>query len=205
MDLDLQQRVQKRLTELPQDVQAAIHSSDLAQKVQAIGKKNNLHVDQMGKLEDEVYLVMLGFADPGEFADTLAAELGVTSAQAASVANEVGNEIFMPIRASMQEWSESKIVQDDAALVSTALGTKKDTVSPQEPSATVPNAPLVSKIPPLPSTPPPATAPTPAPATAVDLTAAEAMLAEKKVTAPQKTEVPKPQQYKADPYREPVE
>jgi len=192
MDLDLQQQVQKRLAELPQDVQAAVRSAELAQKVQAIGKKHALHIDQIGKLEDEVYLVMLGFSDPAEFAENLGEELGLAKDQAIEVVTEVTHDIFMPIRASMQAWAEEQASKEDAEVITEALSTK-------ETQAKATPAPIEPRIVPA------------APSLKPDLLAAEAMLAEKKVTtqapaAPKPTPDPnKPQNYKADPYREPPE
>jgi hypothetical protein len=196
MDLDLQQQVQQRLAELPQDVRDAVQSAEVAQKIQTIGKRGNLHVDQMGKLEDEVYLVMLGFADPGEFAESLAGELSLAPAQSVAIATDVANEIFMPIRASMQSWAEDHTAQEDAKLVADALS--------GPPAAAVPA-----------STP---AAPKPAPAAptglhdaaspiAPNIVAAEVILSPKlgAPAAPKPIEPGKPQQYKADPYREPVE
>jgi hypothetical protein len=191
MDLDLQQQVQKRLAELPAGVQAAVHSAEVAAKIQEIGKKGKLHLDQMGKLEDEVYLVMLGFADPAEFGDTLAEALGVAPAAAAALATDVVNEIFMPIRASMQEWAEEQVSKQDADLVSEALAAaepKKSTLPPIEPA-------------------PKAGGTAPAPGAAVsNLKDADSILSEKKVMPPAaKADPAKPQPYKADPYREPAE
>ncbi|HEY4501901.1 MAG TPA: hypothetical protein VJJ20_02445 [Candidatus Paceibacterota bacterium] len=193
MDLDLQQQVQKRLAELPQDVQAAVRSAELGQKVQAIGKKHALHIDQVGKLEDEVYLVMLGFADPSEFAASLAEELGLAKDQAVEVVTEVTHDIFMPIRASMQQWAEEQTSKEDAHLVTEALAAKEPPSN--KPAIAAPTTPFSAPI------------PSPKP----DLLAAETMLAEKKVSAPTPTapkpnpDPARPQNYKADPYREPAE
>jgi hypothetical protein len=209
MDIDLERQIQQRLAELPADVQTAIRSSDQGPKLQTIGKKYNLHVDQIGKLEDETLLVMLGFADPGEFSEHLIKELSVAPQEAVAIATDVSNEIFMPIRASMQAWAEDRAERESANVITDTLGKE---------------APVPTKLPP--------TAPAPGPIAAVkaapipSLGAAEAMLSEKKITPPAQTapEAPasassatpaaspapkadpaQPQNYKADPYREPIE
>jgi hypothetical protein len=69
MEPELEKQVQARLAELPADVRAAIQSADFAKKMQAIGNGHRLHIDQLAALEDEVMLVMLGFADPAELTE----------------------------------------------------------------------------------------------------------------------------------------
>lgn len=228
MDQDLQQQVQKRLAELPADVQAAIRSAEVATKIQEIGKRNNLHIDQVGKLEDEVYIIMLGFADPQGFMEDLADVLGLAPEAAAKLATEITNEIFMPIRASMQAWTEEQIAKQDADLVSEALAPEAPKASNSSnssvmmPSSSKPVGTTVSA---------PGMTPAPAPAAVVPaaplsaapvLGAADAILSEKKVAPPPaasasaapttpatspiaKNDPAQPQNYKADPYREPVE
>lgn len=183
MEQDLQKQVEKRLTELPQDVREAIQSAQVQEHLRQIAQKHKLHIDQGAKLEDEVYMVMLGFADPAELSQNLAEGLSLPVAEAVVVATDVTNEIFMPIRASMQRWAE-----------------EHGSAHAEKP------APAPIEKTPIPTPPPaPITTPKPAP----DLAAADAVLSEKKVSVPTPAQpaAPEtmPQNYKADPYREPIE
>lgn len=108
MEEDVQKQIEARLAELPADVQNAIGSSDLEAKLNAIGAKHQLHIDQIGYLQDETLLVMLGFADPTEFAPQLESNLKVPKAIAETLAREVTEEIFVPIRESMKTFTESQ-------------------------------------------------------------------------------------------------
>ena len=105
MEQDLQKQIEDRIAELPEDIQQAIGSAELEQKVQAIGAKHHLHIDSAGKLQDEVMLVMLGFEPAEQFAQHLSSELGLPSVEAAAVTEEINNEIFMPIRESMKTFA----------------------------------------------------------------------------------------------------
>jgi len=104
MEKEQDEQIKKRLAELPVDVRQAIESVDLGQKIRAVGMRHGLHVDQLAALEDEIMLVMLGFADPAEFAQRLEEGLHVSSEQATQVTQEVVEEFFLPIRESMQHF-----------------------------------------------------------------------------------------------------
>ena len=180
MDQDLEQKVRARMEELPADVRQAILSAELEKKVQAIGGKHRLHINQIGKLEDETLLVMLAFSDPAEFADNLAKQLQVPQEQAEAIAGDVSNEIFVSIRKSMQDFVEGQTMLE-------AL-------------ANEPKAPQVTKSVQPPTTPAPAPVPK-LPVAPPQLHPADMMLTQKTVTMPPS----KPTNYKTDPYREPPE
>lgn len=71
MEKEFDEQIKKRLAELPVDVRQAVESVDLGEKIRAVGTRHGLHIDQLATLEDEITLVMLGFADPSEFAERL--------------------------------------------------------------------------------------------------------------------------------------
>lgn len=228
MDETLQKQIQARFEELPADVQEAIRSSHMDQKLQEIGAKHALHLDQIGELSDEVYLVMLGFSDPSAFPQQLATQLRLPEDKAGAIAKEVSESLFIPIRKSMQQFAEERAVH--SALVKEA--------GPAPVVAPAPAAPIAT--PAAPSAPAPVVqkAPTPAPTTPSapivqpkELHPADMMLSQKTVTvapsaaapaastpaapaaaskpaaaapAPAKNEPPAPKPYAADPYREPI-
>ncbi|MBP9711273.1 MAG: hypothetical protein KBD50_03410 [Candidatus Pacebacteria bacterium] len=195
MDPALEQKISARMAELPDNVRQAIVSSDLEKKIQTIGGKHRLHLDQMGKLEDETLLVMLGFAEPDEFATNLASQIGIAQSEAQAIAEDLGNEVFLPIRQSMQDFLE------ESSLLETLSEATKDVIPPASGvgSPTVPVAPKPAPVPPVPSAPAPQSHPS------------DMMLSQKTVTvppAPANTPAAPPQKptnYKADPYREPPE
>jgi len=224
MENDMQNKVEQRLAELPQDVQAAIASSEFDEKVHAIGKAQGLHIDQMEALSDEIMLGMLGFVELDDLPHGIEHQVRVTGAQAQAITDAVNQEIFRPIRESMKAWAAQK--RGDIAAPTPVPGTEPSAPSvvmpsspkPEVPPASVPVAPVVPAVPPALGSAPA----TPTMAPAHDLVAAEAMLSEKKVTPPASAPAPtlpatpahspiakvdpaQPQNYKADPYREPVE
>jgi hypothetical protein len=176
MENDLAEQIKQRLAELPPNVLAAVQSADLGDKVRAIGQKQGLHIDQLGELEDETLMVMLGFSAPEDFGGRLSSALKVSREQGDALAQAINNDIFLPIREYLKKPSPKPVG-------STPQPTPATNQTKVELPAVVHEAlsvPLVSA-----SAPKSATVPEPTP-------------------APQATklEPPKPEPYKTDPYRE---
>ena len=71
------QDLQKKLHTLPEPLQDAILSINTSEAIKVIGQKNSLHIDQVGKLGEEVLYAMLGLTKPANFIDELEKELGL--------------------------------------------------------------------------------------------------------------------------------
>lgn len=109
MNEDHVAQIQKRIEELPQDVQSAIASADFDQKIQKIGQKHSLHIDQVEKLGDEIMLVMLGFMNSDNFISNITTQVNVTPTQAAAIAADVNSEILFAIRESLKKANEEAL------------------------------------------------------------------------------------------------
>lgn len=94
---------QKRFKTLPEDLQNALTAVATVDTLTAIGKKNGLMIDQIGKLADEIWKVMLGLADPKDFIRNLAAALKIDAPGASIIAQEVNTQIFQPVRESLRK------------------------------------------------------------------------------------------------------
>lgn len=177
MEDDITKKVQERYAELPPDIRQAVEAADLDTRVQTIGAKHRLHLDQMGVLQDEVLLVMLGFETPEKFVDAVVRATNISREEAAAIATDINTEVIDPIRESLKKFTASKA-----------------TPTPAVPAAPAAPAPV-----------------TPAPKPQVPMAPHphDLMLVEKTVTTPPAPKTPtppppKPQDYKADPYREPI-
>jgi hypothetical protein len=214
--IELQNQIEDRLAEIPEDVRLAILSSNFESQIQEIGKGHALHVDQLEALGDETMLVMLGFSQREKFAENIQAHVRVSLDEAHKIASEISDKIFLPIRESMKKFAEAK------AKESVVVGPETLPVapSPKPPVISTPPAPPTQTQPkPVPPPPPvvpvapikpaPASQP-PAPKPEV-VSAADVALTQKTVTVQKPTPAPqppgpvKPAPYKADPYREPPE
>ncbi len=176
-EADIQQKIQERLIELPQDVQDAVASADLEKTIQEIGAAHQLHIDQIQELWNFTMLVMLGFAKAENFKNLLIDQVHIPPDAADTIEGEISQKIFLPIRESMKAFARGQEDEEEA----------------QEPLPNAGTPIVINKI-------PEATAPS-----IVSSPAAEPVSSPKVDVPPPYTpspEPPKPAEYKADPYRE---
>lgn len=97
------EELQEMFRALPKDIQDAIFSLDVSEKINTIGRKNSLTVDQLGEFGSEIGLVLLGATKVSEFVDNLAERLKVSKDYALRLAGATNTEIFSPIRSSLEK------------------------------------------------------------------------------------------------------
>ena len=189
------QEAKSRYESLPAEIKSLLYSPEMLMSVRQIAQKHQLHIDQTGILEDETSAVMLGFTDTIDYPAVLAETMDIDTAKAGAVAQDVNDLLFTKIRDAMKQTYE------------------KQRASSVTVSATTTAVKITTPL-------PPTTAPTPKP---MEAHPADLMLTQKTVSvAPAtqlgasslegkgapipaaKTDPPKPQPYKADPYREPT-
>jgi len=107
MDNDVQKIITEQLKILPKDVKEAIVSVDYKTKLQEITKRQVLLIDQAGKLEMETTLVMIGLEPLADYVANLQRELGVPLMKAKEIAMDISENIFKPIRLSLQKMNET--------------------------------------------------------------------------------------------------
>lgn len=95
--------LKQKLESLPTDVQNAIFGVETTEVIANIQQKYKLHVDQTGKLAEEVGLVMLGFSRPNEFVGKIAKNLRVTQMTAVEITKDINDKIFNPIKESLKQ------------------------------------------------------------------------------------------------------
>ncbi len=87
---------------LPEEIQDVMASMDTTYSIRTIGQKHQLHIDKVGELADEIGLVMFGLVKPDQFMPQIQTRLGVDQATANAITKEVNEQIFLPIRESLQ-------------------------------------------------------------------------------------------------------
>jgi hypothetical protein len=189
MDTESQKLLSEQFSKLPPELQSALQSPQLPEQVKIIGEKHQLHLDQIGKLKDEVVMFMMGFSEPEDLLSHLVNDIGVSMQAAGEIASEISQEIMIPIRDSLKGLDTTgvlpqpvpKTVELHPADTMLVQKTVSATPTPGPSAAPAPQAPQsVTPATPVPST----TVATPAP-------------------KPIDPSAPKP--YKADPYREPLQ
>ena len=97
------EQINERLQKIPQEMRDLIGSDKLSKGLQAIAQKYQLHVDQTGLLGDEINYLLLGLIDQGRFLHDLKEELKLSEEQSKKIAEDVGEQIYAPIRKELQE------------------------------------------------------------------------------------------------------
>ena len=100
---ETQEIIKEQFKKLPRNVQGAILSANLQEKLKRLTEKYHLRVDQAGSLETETLLVMLGLERPDSFSTNIEKEVRVSTEVAQQIANDVNAEIFLPIRESLKQ------------------------------------------------------------------------------------------------------
>lgn len=225
------EEIQKRIDSLPEAVADLLYSPEMASIVREVADKHKLHIDQAGLLEAEVGELMLGLTEPQDFSTYLAQTLRIDRAKAEGLAGDINKELMSKVRALMGQPSASSVSAAPPAPPQQKTGLP---TSVQNPSFGRPSVPPVAVPTPPAAHTPIGIAPKPpqdltaaeavlahkqvsapaAPASAPPQPAVADTKAEPAASAPAPMKAPetprpsadvKPQSYKADPYREPIE
>lgn len=98
-------QVLEKYNELPEKVRLAYSSEETTETIQQIGKKYNLHVDQMGELANQIGLIMIGVNRPDNLINQLKEVLKIEEKMATEIATAVNVEIFSPLREHLKNGS----------------------------------------------------------------------------------------------------
>lgn len=220
MDTESKDIMLERIKKLPKEVRDALASDELSTKIRTVGNNHHLHIDQIGTLEDEVILAIMGISEISELPDQLMEQLSVSKTDADAIVNDINNSVFVPIQNSMKQVGEKSVVMPSSIAKTPATPAPTPAaLAPTDMQINAPEAhdaiaaPVVSTV----SAPIPKPA---APAPEIDVMFNEPTISiPKKAEGPAtatatpavpnitaKVEPPKPAPiYKADPYREPIE
>ncbi len=161
-----EETILKRYDSLPDDLKEALMDVSTADAIYEIGRKANLDVEKIGLLAEEIGLIILGFIPSENFISDLKRVLEIGEEKASSVALEVNDRIFLPIRESLKRihgaaWAEG-ITRTPLKTLGPVVVEKKPAppIAEIKPEATAkPLARTEEKIPQAPFRPPPAPAP----------------------------------------------
>jgi len=124
MEYTKEQLFQKYLA-IPDDVKDAMDSIELIDTLDDITSKYKLHIDQRGKLANEVGLFLLGATRSTDFLSHIQTCTGLPVETAGEIVKELNTKIFFPIRESLE-----KINNGGAASYRPEQATKVENFSP---------------------------------------------------------------------------
>lgn len=108
--------IAKKIGTLPDEIQDMIFDPSIGEKIQAIGKKNNLHVDQVGILMAETNLVMIGLTHPDQFIPRIKEGLSIADEAARAIADDISAQVVMGVRLKLMELEKEKEQPDETRI-----------------------------------------------------------------------------------------
>lgn len=117
------------LNQLPKEIQDLITSPLIYEKIEKIGEKYNLNLDQIGELDAETRAVLAGYAKSENYAKDIADRLEISRDTAEKIATEAGTEIFTNLRTAMREAQEKKDAAVEAQSTATTQSTQNKTLA----------------------------------------------------------------------------
>lgn len=113
MQKEVSHIIQERFKKLPAPIQEKITSPDTQRLVQDIGKRYGMHIDEMGTLENELILVLLGLEMPQAFSLNIRKVSRLDEKQANQITQELNEKIFEPLREEFRLLYKKDIVEEE--------------------------------------------------------------------------------------------
>lgn len=102
-DPTLEEDIRQLLAEVPAPVRACFASGKVETVAKNLMQKNQLHIDQGAVVEREIIMLLLGLKDPTEFTQSLAEEARLDKQTIDGIAQDVNEQIFIPLRDEMRK------------------------------------------------------------------------------------------------------
>lgn len=100
--------IKEKFDSLPKNIQDVIMSTNYQDAMIEIGKRYNLNVEQMGTMEMETTMVMMGLTPTQNFESELMRELHVDATKGNQVVTDINTQVFAKIRESLKAMSAPK-------------------------------------------------------------------------------------------------
>lgn len=130
---ELQNELRDRFELLPKDLQEVIMGNEYPKKLLAIAKEKGLTYEELGILETETTMVLMGINKAEDFRDQLQIQLKKNDPEVDALVALVNRDVFGPIRQSLMKLTEGKEKQENPSdgLVDTSLPEKEKDVLKQ--------------------------------------------------------------------------
>ncbi len=105
--------IQERFKKLPAPIQEMVTSPDTQRLVQDIGKRYGLHIDEMGALENELIIVLLGLEMPQALPHNVMKATHLKEEEAMKIATELNEKLLEPLREEFRLLYKKDIVEEE--------------------------------------------------------------------------------------------
>ena len=105
---DVKKDLQTRFELLPEDIKQAIVADKYQENLFSIAREQKLTYEELGTLETETSMVLLGMTKPADYRDELQSELRKNDTEINALVAVINERIFAPIRNSIEKLYEAK-------------------------------------------------------------------------------------------------
>ena len=102
------EKMNETFAKMPEHIRSVMFSEQRIDATKKIQERYQLHIDQLGKLIDEIGYVFVGLEKSTDFTKNIKESLGLEQPTAEQVATDCNNEIFAKIRESLKQMEENK-------------------------------------------------------------------------------------------------
>lgn len=97
------EQLREKYINLPDDIKDALDSVELLNLIESVSQKFTLHIDQSGRLCNEIGLLLFGLTRPENFLKRIIKEVNLAPEAAGEITKELNEKIFFPIRTSLEK------------------------------------------------------------------------------------------------------
>lgn len=101
-----QEQIRKQFDLLSPKIQAAIANLDMGTITDGLRKKYNLHVDELGRIAEEITATMVGLTNVRDFSRNIKAQTGLSDDVINLITYDINQQIFSKIRKELEELSQ---------------------------------------------------------------------------------------------------
>lgn len=102
------QEIGKKFDTLPKELKNAIANLDMGSITDGLRKKYSLHVDQLGKIAEEITLAMVGLTRVTEFSQNIKNKTGLAQDIVNLITYDLNKQIFSNIRRELEDLSRER-------------------------------------------------------------------------------------------------
>ncbi len=125
---DIRRELKTRYELLPEDIQKVIMDEGYQTKLIEIAKAQKLTYEELGLLETETTMVLLGMRKPEDYRDQVQYQLKKNDPAIDSLVNAVNEQVFAPIRSSLEKVYAERNEAEQSLEAETPVATPTTTV-----------------------------------------------------------------------------
>jgi len=97
MENNIQEKINRKIEEMPKEVVTVIKKIPWAEKLTFLGKEYSLTISELDELYIETYLVLVGALNPTEFSESVKEKLALSADELSKLIEYMNIEIFKPL------------------------------------------------------------------------------------------------------------